>query len=425
MNTLDRQKIADGVYFNTVRDERFKTVRITVNAYLPMKKETAAENALLSQVLTRSCNRYRTLTELSRRLGYLYGTSLYGGVSKTGDAQRVTISAAALDDRYTAAGETISAEVSALICDVLFDPYVSDGAFVSSELEQERRQLFDLIDSEFNDKQTYARECCNRLMCEGEPYGLPRYGDRECISQVSGKSLYSAWKNLLENAIFEIMYVGCTDSRNAMQTFSKAFAGRKAAPAELKHVLVSAPAQPRFFEESMGLSQSKLVMGFRTGIAEDVCDTTAMRLACTVLGSTASSKLFNNVREKLSLCYYCSSQYNRLKGILLIQSGVESENIEKAREAILHEIEDMKNGNISDFELNAAKLAACDSFRSMTDTVEGLESWYTSQLLFKSANTVEEEIERFKKVTKSEVVGAVRSVALDTVFVLRGTGEAE
>lgn len=422
MNTFDRQKIADGIYFNTVHDERFKTVRITVNAYVPLEKETAAQNALLSQVLTRSCNKYRTMTDLSRRLGYLYGASLYGGVSKVGDCQSITVSACAIDDRYTAGGEIISSEISSLICDVLFDPYVENGSFVQSEIEQERRQLYEMIDAEFNDKQVYARERMNRIMCGDEPCGLPRYGSRKDIERTDGKALFEAWKKLLQSARFEIMYVGCADSDSARRIFAQAFGKRQRSPVEISHRVVSDVAAVKNVTESMALSQSKIVMGFRTAVAEGTADTTAMRLACTILGGTASSKLFNNVREKLSLCYYCSSRYQRIKGIMLVQSGVESENIEKTKKAILNELEDMKKGNISDFEFNAAKLAVCDSFRGMTDTVEGLEGWYTSQLFYGNINSTAEEIKRFESVTKRDVIDAVQHVCLDTVFVLEGNG---
>lgn len=423
MSKLLRKEIAPSVAFNTVKESRFKTMRICVTAYLPLKKETAAENALMSLVMTRSCNKYPDFTQLSRKLSYLYGASLSSGFMKIGDAQALTFSISGIDDRYALDNDIISKELSDLLCDVLFDPFVKDGAFDSTECEQERRQLIDMIDSEFNEKRVYAKNKALSLMCEDEVFSVKRYGDRESVLKATEKDLYKAWQNMLSCARFEIIYVGDSDSLSACEVFAKRFSEIDRKPCEISTEVVSDVKDVRFGNENMELSQSKMILGFRTAVAEPDVDTMAARLMCAVLGGTAHSKLFCNVREKLSLCYYCSSSYIRQKGIMLVESGVERENIDKAREAILGEIKAMQNGDITDEELEATKMSMANAFTSNCDTVGGISGHYLSQMFDKEILSPQECVDKVNAVTKEDVIRCANKLKLDTVFTLTGVSE--
>ena len=171
--------------------------------------------------------------------------------------------------------------------------------------------------------------------------------------------------------------------------------------------------------EEIEVSQSKLVMGFRAGIALPETETRAAGLMCTILGGTATSKLFCNVREKQSLCYYCAARYDKDKGIIVIDSGVEGENIEKLEAGILKEIDDMKNGVISDFEIDSAKMAIINAYQGSNDTVGGIESWFARQLLQDGFRTIEEESALLSAVTREEIIAAANKLTLDTVYVLK------
>ena len=173
------------------------------------------------------------------------------------------------------------------------------------------------------------------------------------------------------------------------------------------------------FHDVMDVAQTKLVMGFRTGIAVPGGDVTAMRLMSALFGGTPHSKLFLNVREKLSLCYYCSSSYDRHKGIVMVQSGVEQKNIEKAREEILRQLQAVQEGDFSAEDLDAAKMSVANSFRTMSDYLGGLEAWYLSQAFEKTVLTPEQSAEAVGGVTKEQVVKAAQTVSLDTVYQLR------
>lgn len=419
VNFINRKQIADGVFFSSIKDNRFKTMKITANIIVPLSDKTASSNALLCGVLSHSCKAYPDFTQLSRKLSSLYGADLETSVRKAGDAQLLRISASGLDDRYAFAGESIAKELSQLLCSVIFEPNLKENSFVESEVEQERRQLLDLIDSEFNDKRIYANGQLIKNMCADEVFGIKRYGSVEKIKQVTSQSLYLTWKNILKTAKFEIMYIGDSSSEKAEEVFKNAFYGIERTPVEISNEIVRSADNVKHVSENMELSQSKLVMGFRAGISVPDKEVNAARLMCAILGGTANSKLFCNVREKQSLCYYCAARYDRLKGIVTVDSGVEGENIEKAEKGILKEIEDMKNGIITDFEIESTKMAVVNSFYSSNDTVSGIESWYSNQLFDESFKTIEEESESINAVTKEEIVKAAQKLSLDTVYVLK------
>ena len=178
MSQIKRTELADGVFFTAVKDSRFKTMKISANIIAPLSRETASANALLCGVLSRSTAAYPDFTALSKKLSSLYGAELNGSIRKTGDNQILSVSASGLDDRYTLEGESVAKELSLLLCGVLFEPNLSGKASVSEDVEQERRQLLDVIDSEFNDKRIYANGQMIRHMCEDEIFGIKRYGTR-------------------------------------------------------------------------------------------------------------------------------------------------------------------------------------------------------------------------------------------------------
>ena len=416
---MKTQEIYEGVVFNSISVNRFKTMKLAVNIFQPLNEETAAVNALLCYMLVRCCKKYPDFTTLSKKLGSLYGAELNGSVSKMGDMQCLNIAVSGLDDRYALDGESVSEQLGELLCEVLFNPKVENGCFDEADMLQEKRQLLDMIDSEFNDKRTYASQRLISIMCADELYGVNRCGTKEQINALTTADVYKAWQDMLKNAHFEFTYVGGSNPEKAINIIDNSFKEIKRTPIELSNdVVYTVPKENEVIEE-MDVAQSKLEIGVRTACAEPEKEATATRVMCAILGGTATSKLFTNVREEKSLCYYCLSRFYRLKGIMVIESGVETDNIEAAKSAILNEIEEMKKGNISDFEINSAKLAIVNSFRSIVDTVPGITSWYSTQLMDASVDTPEQAAAKINAVTKDEIIAAANKLQLDTVYVLK------
>lgn len=421
---IEQRAICDGVNFRSIRDTKFKTMRISAHLIVPMSRQTAAENALLPFLLSRASREYPDFTKLGQRLAELYGASLNADVQKLGDLQVLSLSASGIADRYALEGEAISGELAKLLCSILFDPPLVDGLFPEDGFEQEKRQTMELIDSEYSDKRTYARQRCEAIMCADEPYGVNRYGGKEDIARVERPALTAAWKRLLDTAKIELMVLGDCDPAPVYEGFHAAFetlGSRKTADCTTK--VVRSAEKVNTVTEKMDVAQGKLVMGFRTGTATPDEEVPATRLMAALFGGTPNSKLFLNVREKLSLCYYCSASYNSMKGIMLVQSGVEVKNMERAKEEILRQLDEVKQGNFDESEVEAAKMSLCNSYRTLSDSLGGLENWYLSQTFASHSQQPEEAAAQINAVTRQEIIDAANRVTLDTVYCLVGNGE--
>ena len=423
MSEIIRENIAEGVTFSTIPSEKFKTTRISVKFYVPLKKESVYLNSLVCKILVRSCNKYPSLTELSKYLSSIYGASLSSSISKIGDMQVLSFTVSGIDDRYTIDREIISDRLSGVLCDVIFDPKVLNGCFDKTEINQSKRELKESIDAEFNDKRVYAMRKAVSYMCDSEPYGISLYGSKDEIDKAKDEEIFNAWKNMIENSKVEIVFSGGCDPIYAKNSFKEYFLKNIRKTEQMDTIVIRKAEKVRKYSENMPLSQSKLIMGFRTDCAQPDDDTYVLKLMCTVLGGSAHSKLFMNVREKQSLCYYCSSKSDSFKGLMFVESGVEKENIEKTEKAVLKEIEDIKNGDVTDDEIKAAKLTICNTFRESKDLSTATEVWYTGQFFSKEILSVEQACERIESVTKDDIIKAARKLTFDTVYTLVGDGE--
>ncbi len=422
MTEIKQHTICDGINFRSIQDTRFKTVRMSIHFMLPLEKDQVAANALLPFIMCRASREYPDFTKLSQRLAELYGASLSGEVQKLGDVQVMSISMVSLADRYTLHQENLSKELTALLCSVVFDPpFDSDGHFSKEDFLQEQRQTLETIDAEFNDKRTYAKQRCEQVMCAEERYGLRRYGSREAVADLHREELTEAWKHLIHNAKIEIMVLGDCNPQPVYDGFAQAFSKIDRKRLEICETeIIKTAKEVREISETMSVAQSKLVMGFRAGAELDTPEETAARLMVAIFGGTPHSKLFLNVREKLSLCYYCAARFNSIKGLLFVESGVETQNLESAKKEILAQLDEIRKGNLKEEEIQSAKLSLCNSYRTIGDYLGGMESWYLTQTFRPRVQTPEEAAEEINQVTKEQIVEAANRVTLDTVYQLIG-----
>ncbi len=419
MSEFVRKNICEGVAFSSVTDDRFKIGRQSATLIVPLSSETAAANALLSCVLSRSCREYPDFTALSKKLDSLYGAALYPSVRKAGENQMITIAVSGIEDRYAFGGESVSHQLARLLCSIIFDPDMIDGCFREENVEQERRQLIETIDSELGDKRQYAMKRCIEIMCRDELYSVSRYGSRQQVEALTDEDLYRAWENLKNNARTELFMLGSTSPEMAYEGFRAQFEDKPRKPVTVG-INQMAARNVEHYTETEDLAQSKLVMGLRCLASNDSRTGLENALMSAVLGGTPTSKLFLNVREKQSLCYYCMSSVQSSKGIMLIDSGVETENIEKTEKAVLEQLSLLQNGDITAEELENAKLAVRNSLLSSLDSLAALQAYYTGGILTENFMSPAEAAEYVGSITAERIIELAQKVQLDTVFSLVG-----
>lgn len=423
---FSRCEISNDVNFNVIKDERFKTGRISFSMFLPLEEKTASVYALLPAVLKNSCRKYPDFTSLNKKLADLYGASLFSDISKIGDMQALTISVSFLDDKFALNKENLSSQLTQLLCDVLFDPLIENGTFKDEFVNQEKRQLVELIESEYNDKKILAKIRCEQLMCKDEKFGISRLGGKDSVSKLTPDDVFDAWKTVLKIAKIEIMALGDLDENSALEIFKTAFSKiKRDNVVKFESKIIKKVDKVKEQYDNLDIAQSKLVMGFRTGVALQDEEVMATRIAVALFGATPQSKLFLNVREKLSLCYYCSAKYDRNKGIMIVQSGVEKKNIEKAKTEILNQLEEIKKGNFTDSELDNTKKSLANSYRTIGDFLSGLENFYLSQVFDGEFSSPEQFIEKINTVSREQIINAAKLITLDTIYALVGNEEVK
>ncbi len=413
------QTICDGVEFSYLKDNRFKTGRTSMSLLLPLDEQTAAASAMLANILTQTCQKYPDYTQLNRKLSMLYGAGIYSNEIKAGDNLILSFSGASLNDCYAFDNAPIFSELTQLLCSMIFEPNFENGLFVQSDIERERRQILEDIEAEYNDKRCYAGNRCIQIMCDGEPYAYPSYGSAEAIKNITAESLTEQWKKMLEHARIELTLLGETEPNSVREAYSSFFEGKPRTPIPFTHIYRNVEKVKRVTEEQ-DVSQSKLVLGFRCSDNDTTEDYLAAIMMSAVFGGTPMSKLFLNVREKMSLCYYCTSMYSVEKKILLVDSGVETKNIEKAEEEILNQLKKLQNGDLTADEINAARLALRNSFISHLDSLAAFERFYINRKM--AGNYISPKIlaKMLDDITAEQIIRAAQGIVLDTVYTLKG-----
>ena len=419
---MTRTKLADGVYLTYLPARKFKTSLISAQFVTPLRKETAAAYALLPAVLRRGTVTYPDMGVMAAHLDQMYGARIDYTIRKKGENQCVGFVASLIDDSYALGGEKLLEPVAALLGELICDPVTKHGRFVPAYFDSEKTNLIDAIRSQINDKREYADSRLLREMCAGEPYGIPRLGDEPSVEKLQPKKLYALYKELISTARLELFYSGSASQKRVEQAMLSAFSTLPrdvvqeiAIPQE--HV---ARTEVLRIEDEMDVTQGKLGMGFSCGSD----DTAALLMGNTLFGGSSNSKLFLNVREKLSLCYYASSLYHRQKGLITVSSGIEFENFQKAYDEIMAQLDAVRTGDLEDWELEGAKSTLLNAYASMGDSQGKLENFYLGQAATGQSETPEELAKQVLDVTPERIFRAMDTVQLDTVYFLRGK-EAE
>lgn len=400
---------------------KLKTTTVGLFIHRPLKKEEASMNAVLPYVLRRGCKLCPDSEAISKYLENLYGASLGGTVIKRGEDQIIYFDAETISDKYAANGEKLMSELIKLMLSVVFEPNIHDGTFDETVLDQEKENSKDRILSLMNDKRSYASLRCIEEMCEGEPFAISRLGTAEDIEKIGAKSLYCYYKSMITSSPVDVYICGDADAdaiAEIMRGYVKDMDFTTPSLPQTEILKKSVPAKN--VSEEMDVTQGKLSIGFRTNTRPTDADFPALTVMNSVFGSGAHSKLFNNVREKLSLAYYASSQLEKFKGLLIVNAGIEFKNFKQAYDESLAQLEEIKNGNISEQEFTASVNALLSMLESYYDDQRYLQNFYLGEYISGTNRDIETVKDQICRVTVDDVKKAAQKLELDTVYFLKG-----
>lgn len=424
MQQMIRKTLSNGVQLTIVPSTRFKTSVMSACLVLPLGGEEASARAAMPRVLRRGTAVYPDMQQLGAALDELYGARIEPIVRKRGESLILGFLADVIDEKYATNDNGLTARAVDLLASFWQSPYIKDGAFAPEYVAGEKENLADRIEALKNDPRSYAVRRLHEVMCAGETFGLSEYGTVEGARSLTPEALYTAYRHALEDACIELFYCGSMSPDTVEAAFARALGTRGQGAYAMPRTEVRAqPAgEVRTVVEEMNVRQGKLSLGFRTGVTGADEDYPALMLLNNAFGGSTSSRLFLNVREKLSLCYYASSTLERQKGILSVTSGIENENFEVARDEILRQLADLQNGGLTDEEVETARRTVLSALRSMQDSPVSLQQFWLGQAVEGLDWDVDALMARIERVTRAEMLAVAGKIKLDTIYFLKGVG---
>ena len=427
-------------------NNKFKTNEIAVFATI---KQTQ-ENALIPAVLRRGSTNYRNQLEISQKLENMYGASFNCGVDKSGDYIILKFFIETINNEYSDSKENLAQEAFNLLTDIVFNPLVENDGFNINYVKQEKDNLAKIINSKKDDKANYAYQRCIEEMFKNNPYGIYKYGSLQDLEKINEKNLYGYYLNIIQNSQIFIYINGKNANsinvdENINNNFKIAFNNNsneynenddlqeKNENAEIednknkdiednknieivdnKNAEIVALQPINIVKEKLDVTQGKLIIGLNAPSENKY----AVTMYNTILGGGANSKLFQNVREKESLAYYASSRYIRRKNAIIIRTGIELANYDKAVKVIKEQLEEMKKGNISDYELASAKTLILASLKLIPESQEDIMAFDFDQDVFNENLTFEQYYKKIENITLKEIIDVANQVRINTIYYL-------
>ncbi len=407
------------VIYNNIFTDDFKSNYFTLNFLMPLNEKTSTGCALLAQVLKRGCQKYGEMDQITASLEKLYGADIQISSDKVGENISFTAQASFLDNSFALNGEDICGQALDILAELLLRPFVEDDAFPSRYFLQEKQNLADYIKSQMNDKRVYSVLRCKEIMFSDRPYRFGSNGTLECLESMTAQSLYAFYRDMLAGSGIMVTYIG--RKIDVEKTFEHFFGSiSHDAQTSLCPVRLADAGDVKSKTETFDVVQGKLCLGYRFA---DTVDLYAARLFNVIFGGSPTSKLFLNVREKLSLCYYCSSGYDPFVQSLFVSSGIEFKNVELAKEEIFRQLEDIQNGKMTHEEFENGKLYLLDYVKGIKDSPGQLVADAVRGHLLGVTDDIDLQIQKIEALSPDDIVAAASKVTLDTVYFLRGKEE--
>ncbi len=420
MADIIKREILKGINLYYIPDTKYKTVSMSMYLNRKLKREEATTNALLSKLLTRGTVKCKDMNALSTYADDLYGTLYDVNIAKKAYVQSIVSSVNFLSDDYIS--ENIAKKCTELMLDLIFKPNLNDGLFDSDIVEGEKQNLKDDIEGLINDKRTYANFRCIEEMCQGHENSIFEFGYLEDLEKIDAKTVSRHYKEIITKSPVDIFAVGDIDLQEFVgfiEDYFKDF-DFEIEPIEYSRGVVEACDEVRYAEDEFDVAQGKLSMGFTTQITMDDEKYYALLVANSIYGAGAHSRLFNTVREQMSLCYYASSMLDKFRAVMLVSSGIEFEDYEKAKSEIEKQLKNIAKGDFTDEELEVARNYIVNTYLSFKDSAYSMKEYYRSQCFSSNHDTIDEAVEKVRKVKKEDVTDALSSVSLNTVYFLKG-----
>ncbi len=423
MNYQEEQ-IKNSLTLHQINTNNYKTNLYAVFLATPLKRENVTLDALLTAVLRRGTKNLPTQEQISEKLEMMYGASFDCGVEKTGDNHIMKFYLETLSEEFLPKPEKLVEESINILLDIVLNPYTENGCFKQEYVESEKQNLKQIIESKIDNKNKYSYDRCIEEMFKNKPYGLYKYGYIEDLEKITPEELYEYYKNLIQKCKIDLFCSGIIENSNIKEIVSKNENVQKLQERNPEYIInnetteIKEKVEPKVVEESMQVTQGKLVLGLDINNTEENSRFIAS-VYNAILGGGANSKLFQNVREKQSLAYTANSGYIRVKNSIFIRCGIEIQNYQKTLDTIKEQLKDMENGNFTEEDIKNSKELILASVEGITEEQDTEITYYYGQELADRFISIEEYINKIKEVSKEQIVNLAKTVNINTIYFLK------
>lgn len=415
---LETTDIKEGIRLHKIKTNKYKTNLMSVFLTSKLSRDDITKKALILTVLRRGTNNLKTQEEISKKLEELYGASFDCGIDKLGDKHVLKFYVESLNEQYLYQKEDILNQSLNILFDIVFNPLLENGVFKQEYIDEEKQNLRIIIEGQKDNKAAYATQRCIEEMYKEKPYGLYKYGYVEDLEKIDSKNLYEAYLDLIKTCKIDIFVSGDFDEKTLEEKVKSNQQISKLEPRKVEYLDEESESsntqEENVVRENMQISQGKLNIGL--DVLSD--NKSAVSVYNAILGGGANSKLFQNVREKASLAYSAGSIYIKPKSKIIIKTGIEHKNYDKALQIIKEQIDDMKNGKFSDEDIQHAKELIIASFKSMQDEQDSEISFYFGREIQKESKDIDKQIKEVSEVTKQNIVDVANKIKINTIFFL-------
>ena len=355
----------------------------------------------------------------------MYGASFNCGIDKTGDNIVLKFYIETISNEFALNSENILKMNIENLLDIVFNPVRKNGLLNEEFLNIEKDNLRKVIESKIDDKDSYAYERCISEMYQGEGFGIYKFGFVEDIESITIESITEYYNWLIENAKIDIFVSGKVNESTVNDLLMKNENICKLNSRNGHYILNNQSTNngqnvdnAREIFESMNVVQGKLVMGLDINYQDENLQAIAL-VYNAILGDGANSMMFQNVREKAGLAYSSKSTFVKQKMNIFIRCGIQIENYEKALNLIKLQLENIKNGDFTEEDIDIAKVYLTSSIKNIEEEQDTEIVYYIGQELAQTNRSIEEYIDRIEKVSKEDILNLAKNISINTIYFLK------
>lgn len=409
--------LANNVKIHYHPTSQFKDITIAFRFMNTLHSTNRIGRFYLAQLLSDTCQKYPTKEAVTRVFDENFGATFKTSGDTVGSADLLEFRSTVLNGQYV--NQDLLTKQVEMIHEFIYKPNFENGGFTQANYEEIKERLTLMVNSHNDQPSNYASNQAKLHFGEQlRDKVLPSVKEIEdCTLEEINRSYY----DMINNDSLEIFVLGEFDIPTVETIFKQHFSFQD-------HTFNESVVQQCKKEdcteiiETKAINQSRVVFLYQTNQTIQDDDYDAILLGNGLFGGLSTSFLFQEVREKNSLCYSIYSRYDGYDGLMVMQTAIDGNNYQQVKDLVNQQFKRIQDGNFDDEHLEVTKKMYINSLRSSMDSQKSLIAYDYRVSLLGSKRSVESTIEHLKHVTKEEIVTAFKKIECKLYYCLMQEG---